>query len=86
MTAIERRLNALEKAVGLGRVPKAERCQFYLNTMDNKPFPQWVEEKEAELLAKYGTTDGVEFIECTITFESPDKPQQSEGLTLETEE
>ena len=86
MRSIEGRLRTLEKGLRVGRVPKAERYQFYSNLNQDKPFSQWVEKKKAELLAKYGTTDGVEFVEWTITLVSPDEPQQSKGLSLETEE
>jgi hypothetical protein len=82
MRSIEGRLRTLEKGLRVGRVPKAERYQFYANIYEDK----WIEKKKAELLAKYGTTDGVEFIEFTLTLESPDESQQWEGLSLETDE
>ncbi len=70
MNSIEKRMNALERAVGVGTVPEHKRrqviVQIYTDHPDERPMEAFIEERKAELLARYRTIEGVTFDTVSI--------------------
>jgi hypothetical protein len=69
-----RRIERLEAAINVaGIIPEDHKCQVIIGERSFKtgeftPDKDSVEEREAELLKRYGTVQGVTFVELTDRF------------------